>query len=88
MQGKLQHYVFVSSAGAYAPNPIEPCHLEGDPRKASAGHVGVEKYLLEKAMPYTVFQPLYIYGPHAAKEYLVSGLLLLLLGCMGVPTQQ
>ncbi len=44
-QGKVDHYVFVSSAGAYKASDFEPCHYEGDPRKSSAGHVEVEKYL-------------------------------------------
>ncbi len=44
-QGKLKHYVFVASAGAYKANDVEPCHFEGDARKASAGHVEVENYL-------------------------------------------
>jgi len=42
-QGKVQHYVFVGSAGAYKADGIEPCHFEGDARKASAGHVEVGK---------------------------------------------
>jgi hypothetical protein len=28
----------------------------------------VEEYLKKVRMPYTVFQPLYIYGPHTAKD--------------------
>jgi hypothetical protein len=32
-----RHYVFVSSAGAYKANNIEPMHFEGDERKSSAG---------------------------------------------------
>ena len=47
----MSHYVFVSSAGAYTYNDIEPMHVEGDPRKASAGHVVVEKYLKASADP-------------------------------------
>jgi hypothetical protein len=31
------HYVYVSSAGAYKANSIEPMHVEGDERKSSAG---------------------------------------------------
>jgi hypothetical protein len=30
--------------------------------------VTVESYLEEQDIPYTVFQPLYIYGPHTAKD--------------------
>jgi nucleoside-diphosphate-sugar epimerase len=65
---KVKHYVFVGSAGAYVANSVEPMHVEGDARKSSAGHVAVENYLVEKGAPYTVFQPLYIYGPHTAKD--------------------
>jgi hypothetical protein len=35
-----RHYVFVSSAGAYKANSIEPMHVEGDERKSSAGGWG------------------------------------------------
>lgn len=67
-KGMVKHYVFVSSAGAYKADPIEPIHVEGDARKATAGHVAVEQYLEQEGLPYTVFQPLYIYGPHTAKD--------------------
>jgi nucleoside-diphosphate-sugar epimerase len=67
-KGKVKHYVFVGSAGAYEANSVEPMHVEGDKRKASAGHVAVEEYLVRQDLPYTVFQPLYIYGPHTAKD--------------------
>ena len=36
-QGRVKHYVFVGSAGAYAADSTEPMHVEGDKRKASAG---------------------------------------------------
>ena len=67
VQGKVQHYVFVASAGAYVPDGLHAGHMEGDKRKSSAGHVAVEKYLKEEGLPFTVFQPHYIYGPHTAK---------------------
>ena len=67
-KGKVSHYVFVGSAGAYNANSTEPMHVEGDARKAKAGHVQVENYLVEQNMPFTVFQPLYIYGAHTAKD--------------------
>lgn len=67
-KGMVKHYVFVSSAGAYKADSIEPMHVEGDARKATAGHVAVEDYLKQEGLPYTVFQPLYIYGPHTAKD--------------------
>lgn len=66
--GRVSHYVYVSSAGAYDANSVEPMHVEGDSRKASAGHVGVENYLKQQRLPYTIFHPLYIYGPHTAKD--------------------
>ena len=68
VQGKVKHYVFVSSAGAYKANSVEPMHFEGDERKASAGHVEVEQYLEQQDVPYTVFQPLYLYGPYTGKD--------------------
>lgn len=37
LQGKVSQYVFVSSAGAYKADSIEPMHVEGDARKSSAG---------------------------------------------------
>lgn len=60
--------MFVSSAGAYKANDVEPMHVEGDERKASAGHVPVEEYLKEQDLPYTVFQPLYLYGEYTGKD--------------------
>jgi len=47
---------------------MEPMHVEGDSRKSSAGHVEVEGYLKSADIPYTIFQPLYIYGPYTAKD--------------------
>lgn len=64
----MSHYVFVSSAGAYNANDMEPMHIEGDVRKPSAGHCEVEAYLKSANAPYTIFHPLYIYGPHTAKD--------------------
>lgn len=63
-----KHYVFVASAGAYKANSIEPCVVEGDARKSSAGHVEVENYLVSKKANFTIFQPAYIYGPETAKD--------------------
>lgn len=63
----MKNFVFVGSAGAYDANSIEPLHVEGDKRKAKAGHVEVEKYLESESVPFTVFQPQYIYGPYTAK---------------------
>lgn len=70
LQDSVKNYVFVGSAGAYDANSIEPLHVEGDKRKAKAGHVQVEKYLESESVPFTVFQPQYIYGPYTAKVFL------------------
>jgi nucleoside-diphosphate-sugar epimerase len=43
-------------------------HVEGDKRKSSAGHVAVEGYLESEGLPFTIFQPQYIYGPYTAKD--------------------
>jgi len=67
-KGRVKHYVFVSSAGMYKPDPIEPMHVEGDALKESAGHYAVEQYLKEEQLPYTIFRPQYIYGPNTAKD--------------------
>lgn len=64
----MSNYVFVGSAGAYKANSIEPMHVAGDERKASASHVAVENYLAEVGAPFTVFHPLYMYGAHTAKD--------------------
>ena len=37
----MKHYAFVASAGAYKADDIEPMLVEGDERKASAGHVSL-----------------------------------------------
>lgn len=38
------------------------------PPVSAPGHVEVEEYLAKARMPYTVFQPLYIYGQDTAKD--------------------
>lgn len=65
---RVKHYVFVSSAGMYKPSKIEPAGFEDDERNQK-DHYFVEEYLKEKRVPYTIFRPLYIYGPYTAKEY-------------------
>lgn len=37
-------------------------------RKPKASHVGVESALESSSLPFTVFQPLYIYGAHTNKD--------------------
>lgn len=66
-KGTVKNFVFVSSAGMYKPDNIEPCAVEESERKSSAGHYGVEEYLAESGAPFTIFRPLYIYGKFTAK---------------------
>lgn len=68
MQGKVAHYIFVASAGAYKADSVQPQAVEGDARKSSAGHVEVEAYLKAESLPFTVLQPLYIYGKDTGKD--------------------
>lgn len=66
--GQIKHYCFVGSAGAYADNYVEPQLFEGMTRKPKAPHFGVEALLEESKLPFTVFQPLYIYGAYTNKD--------------------
>ena len=67
-KGKVSQYVFVASAGAYKANAMEPMHVEGDARNLTKAHGEVEVYLKDQGVPYTIVQPLYIYGPLTAKD--------------------
>ena len=63
--GKLKHFVYVSSAGVYLPTTQMP-HREGDPVDPNSRHKGkhhTEAYLAESGMPWTSIRPCYIYGP-------------------------
>eukprot|EP00243_Klebsormidium_subtile_P002224 TRINITY_DN142_c0_g1_i2.p1 TRINITY_DN142_c0_g1~~TRINITY_DN142_c0_g1_i2.p1 ORF type:complete len:427 (+),score=125.47 TRINITY_DN142_c0_g1_i2:111-1391(+) len=62
-------FLFVSSAGIYK-NTEEPPHVEGDPVKADAGHVQVEKYLNEAGFSSgaAFFRPQYITGKYNNKD--------------------
>ena len=64
-KGKLQHFIYVSSAGVYAKSDQMP-HQEGDPIDPNSRHKGkfhTEDYLREQGMPFTAIRPVYIYGP-------------------------
>jgi nucleoside-diphosphate-sugar epimerase len=64
-QGKLQHFIYVSSAGVYQKSDQMP-HIEGDPVDPKSRHKGkfeTEQYLAEQGMPFTSIRPVYIYGP-------------------------
>lgn len=64
----VKHYVFVSSAGMHKANKIEPAIFEDDARNEK-DHFFVEEYLKEHKVPFTIFRPLYIYGPYTGKDY-------------------
>jgi nucleoside-diphosphate-sugar epimerase len=63
--GKVQHFVYVSSAGVYLKSDQMP-HIEGDPLDPESRHRGkyeTEKYLAASGLPWTSVRPTYIYGP-------------------------
>ena len=63
--GKVQHFVYVSSAGVYLKSDQMP-HVEGDavdPKSRHKGKFETEAYLADTGMPYTSIRPVYIYGP-------------------------
>lgn len=62
---KLQHFVYVSSAGVYLKSEQMP-HIETDPVDPKSRHKGkfeTENYLAEQVIPFTSIRPVYIYGP-------------------------
>ena len=63
--GKLQHFVYVSSAGVYLKSDEMP-HIEGDavdPNSRHKGKFATEEYLASQGVPFTSVRPVYIYGP-------------------------
>lgn len=63
--GKLQHFVYVSSAGVYLKSAQMP-HIEGDAVDPNSRHKGkfeTEAYLKAQGVPFTSVRPVYIYGP-------------------------
>lgn len=64
-QGRLQHFVYVSSAGVYQKSDQMP-HVEGDavdPKSRHRGKFETEEYLAAQGVPFTSIRPVYIYGP-------------------------
>jgi nucleoside-diphosphate-sugar epimerase len=62
---RVQHFVYVSSAGVYLKSDQMP-HAEGDPVDPKSRHKGkfeTETYLTEAGIPFTSIRPVYIYGP-------------------------
>ena len=61
---KVQHFVYMSSAGVYLKSDQMP-HIEGDavdPKSRHKGKHETETYLTESGLPFTSIRPTYIYG--------------------------
>lgn len=64
-QGRVQHFVYMSSAGVYLKSDQLP-HVEGDACDPKSRHLGkyqTETYLQQLGIPFTSIRPTYIYGP-------------------------
>ena len=64
-QGKIQHFVYMSSAGVYLKSDQMP-HTEGDavdPKSRHRGKHETEAFLTQLGLPFTSIRPTYIYGP-------------------------
>ncbi|MDC0834483.1 3-beta hydroxysteroid dehydrogenase [Leptolyngbya valderiana BDU 20041] len=62
---KIQHFIYVSSAGVYLKSDEMP-HREGDaldPESRHRGKFETEDYLARQGVPFTSIRPTYIYGP-------------------------
>lgn len=63
-RNRVQHFVYMSSAGVYQKSDQMP-HIEGDPVDPKSRHKGkndTEVYLAEQGLPFTSIRPTYIYG--------------------------
>ena len=63
MKGKVEHFVYMSSAGVYKKNVVMP-HIEGDETDIKSRHAGkldTEKYLIESGIPFTSIRYTYIH---------------------------
>jgi nucleoside-diphosphate-sugar epimerase len=64
-QGRIQHFIYMSSAGVYLKSDQLP-HVEGDAVDPQSRHKGkhhTEAYLQQQDLPFTSIRPTYIYGP-------------------------
>ena len=64
-QDRVQHFVYMSSAGVYLKSDQMP-HVEGDAVDPKSRHLGkheTEAYLMQSPLPFTSIRPTYIYGP-------------------------
>jgi len=63
-QGRIQHFIYMSSAGVYLKSDQLP-HVEGDAVDPQSRHKGkhhTEAYLQQQGLPFTSIRPTYIYG--------------------------
>ena len=64
-QGRIQHFIYMSSAGVYLKSDQLP-HIEGDavdPKSRHKGKHDTETALAALGLPWTAIRPTYIYGP-------------------------
>jgi nucleoside-diphosphate-sugar epimerase len=69
-QHRVQHFVYMSSAGVYLKSDQLP-HVEGDrvdPQSRHRGKQETEAYLIQQGLPFTSIRPTYIYGPRNYNE--------------------
>ncbi len=62
---RVQHFVYMSSAGVYLKSDQLP-HVESDavdPKSRHRGKYETEAYLKQQGLPFTSIRPTYIYGP-------------------------
>ncbi|MEW5860728.1 MAG: NAD-dependent epimerase/dehydratase family protein [Cyanobacteriota bacterium] len=62
---RVQHFIYMSSAGVYLKSDQMP-HVEGDavdPKSRHKGKHETEAYLEQQNVPFTAIRPTYIYGP-------------------------
>ncbi|MEH2347367.1 MAG: NAD-dependent epimerase/dehydratase family protein [Nostoc sp.] len=67
---RVQHFVYMSSAGVYLKSDQLP-HVEGDlvdPKSRHKGKHETEAYLTQLGLPFTSIRPTYIYGPRNYNE--------------------
>ncbi|MBW4667668.1 MAG: NAD-dependent epimerase/dehydratase family protein [Cyanomargarita calcarea GSE-NOS-MK-12-04C] len=69
-QDRVQHFVYMSSAGVYLKSDQLP-HIEGDrvdPKSRHKGKYDTEAFLATQGIPFTSIRPTYIYGPQNYNE--------------------
>jgi nucleoside-diphosphate-sugar epimerase len=69
-QDRVQHFIYMSSAGVYLKSDQLP-HIEGDrvdPKSRHKGKYDTEAFLATQGMPFTSIRPTYIYGPQNYNE--------------------